>query len=239
AAAQEACLTRALGVLGRRRGSEALCPDPAGQRGPVFVRLAQRRVRVVRPNAPLHELRADLRGTRASLGARRDEAGYETLTAQQPVLFQPVQGFADEPAREAACGELALELAAAVLAAREQRDRTPLAFDGIFGRRGGLAGRVAPLGLVGVRAGVAARASAEARSALARPVRPGAPHPPPLRPAPRPRPSSAAASRGSSPRSRQRWRDSGSGTRARSPCPGRYGPRRSCTRSRPSRRCSP
>src|SRR5690606_33021440 len=172
-----------------------------------------------------------------------------TLTAQQAVLFQPVQGFADEPAREAACGELALELAAAVLAAREQRDRAPLAFDGIFGRRGLAAGRVAPmalaagpfapLGLVGVRAAVAARASAAARSALAQPVRPGAPHAPPLRPAPRPRPSAAVASRGSSPRSRQRWRDSGSGTRARSPCPGRYGPRRSCTRSRPSRRCSP
>src|SRR5690606_39712079 len=126
-----------------------------------------------------------LRGTRASLGARRDEAGYETLTAQQPVLFQPVQGFADEPAREAACGELALELAAAVLAAREQRDRTPLAFDGIFGRRGLAARRVAPialaagpfapLGFVRVRAAVAAPASADAGSALARPVRAGAP----------------------------------------------------------------
>src|SRR5690606_19482002 len=184
----------------------------------------------VRPDSALRELRADLRGTRAALCPRRDEAGYETLTAEEPLLFQPIERFGDDPRPEAAHGELALELAAAVLAAGKQRDRAPLALGCLVRpRRRAVVG-----GLVELVVPVSAAAGAFAEAGDSRSLTPRPPHPPPRRPAPR-RPSSARASRGSSPRSRRRSRGSESGPRARSPCPGRCGRRCSCTRNPTSR----
>src|SRR5690606_14833372 len=118
---------------------------------------------------------ADLCRARAAGGAGRDEGLDEAPAAEQPLLLQRVEGLGDQRPREAAGGQLALELEPAVLAARKQRDGAALA-------------------VVEPRLRVLLGGGPEA------PVRPGPRHPPPLRPAPRPRPSSAAASRESSPR---------------------------------------
>src|SRR5690606_22934899 len=108
--------------------AEPLGPRPAGERGPVLVRVAQRRSGIFRPDAALHELGADFLRPRAPRGAGRDEARHETLTAEEALLFQAIQGRGDDRGVEAARLELTLELDAAVLAAREKADGALLAF---------------------------------------------------------------------------------------------------------------
>src|SRR5690606_36218091 len=128
AAAEEARLPRPFDIVPGRQRAEPLGADATGQGRPVLAGRAHRRFGPVRPTAPLPELGPGLLRPRAPAGARRDETGYETLTAQQPVLFQAVQRLSDERRREAARGELTLELAAAVLAAGQEGDGAPLAF---------------------------------------------------------------------------------------------------------------
>src|SRR5690606_6801401 len=113
----------------RAAGRRVRHANPNRRRLPVPRRCAWARTRGPGGIGPAArgELRAELRGTRAPLGPRRDEAGYKTLTAEKPLLFQPIERLGDDLRPETARGQLALELEAAVLAAGEKRNRAPLA----------------------------------------------------------------------------------------------------------------
>lgn len=106
-------------ILGRL-ASEALVPHgerPVAPALPVGIDVARRHVVV---DATLTQLVTDLQGTVPSLDPLHYEILCETFVGQEILGLERVQRLADEVLRESPRGQLAAQLGARVLAAREQ-----------------------------------------------------------------------------------------------------------------------